>query len=85
MSSSASCLESVRTKDTGTLAYEIYFDSDFTECIVLERDRDSAALLEHFANLGSLTHEMFEGNPSPELVKALDGSGVRSITPYSSK
>ena len=48
----------MRTKDTGTL--EIYFNSDFTECIVLERYRDSAALLEHFANLGSLTSEMFE-------------------------
>ena len=36
---SAQCMEIVRTKDTGTLQYEIYFNDDQSECIVLERYR----------------------------------------------
>jgi quinol monooxygenase YgiN len=34
---SARCMEIVRTKDTGTLQYDIYFNDDQSECIVLER------------------------------------------------
>ena len=30
---SALCLEIVRTKDTGTLQYETYFNDDESECI----------------------------------------------------
>ena len=37
----AKCPELVRTKDTGTLQYELYFNSDNTECLVFERCRDS--------------------------------------------
>jgi hypothetical protein len=33
----ARCVELVRTKDTGTLQYELYFNSDNTECLVFER------------------------------------------------
>ena len=47
-------MEIVRAKDTGTLQCEIYFSDDQSECIVLERYRDSEALLEHAANLGEL-------------------------------
>jgi quinol monooxygenase YgiN len=50
----AQCLEIVRAKDTGTLQYEIYFNDDQSECIVLERYRDSEALIEHAAHLGDL-------------------------------
>jgi quinol monooxygenase YgiN len=50
----------VRTKDTGTLQYDIYFNDDQSECIVLERFRDSEALIEHAANLGD---DFMEGNP----------------------
>jgi quinol monooxygenase YgiN len=46
------CAELVRTKDTGTLQYELYFNSDNTECLVFERYRDSQALLDHHKNLG---------------------------------
>ena len=35
----ARCVELVRTKDTGTLQYELYFNSDNTECLVFERYR----------------------------------------------
>lgn len=43
----AECMRSAREKDTGTLPYDFYFNADETECIVYERYRDSAALLEH--------------------------------------
>jgi quinol monooxygenase YgiN len=51
---SARCTEIVRTKDTGTLQYEIYFNDDQSECVVLERYRDSEALIEHLAHIGDL-------------------------------
>src|SRR3954452_5556496 len=47
-------LEIVRTKDSGTLQYEIFFNADESEAIVFERYRDSDAALEHFANIGHL-------------------------------
>jgi quinol monooxygenase YgiN len=83
---SAQCMEVVRTKDTGTLQYESYLNEDETECIVLERYRDSQALLDHFKNIGDLMGAMFTtcigsgevcGNATPELIKALEGSSGR--------
>ena len=53
---STQCMEIVRTKDTGTLQYDIYFNDDQSECIVLERYRDSEALIEHLANLSPYPH-----------------------------
>jgi quinol monooxygenase YgiN len=47
----AECAELVSTKDTGTLQYEQYFNCDKTECLVIERYRDSQALLDHHKNL----------------------------------
>ena len=52
---SAQAMEVVRTKDTGTLLYEIHFNEDETEAVVIERFRDSEAFVEHAANLGDLT------------------------------
>jgi quinol monooxygenase YgiN len=46
-------MEIVRAKDTGTLQYEIYFSDDQSECIVLERYRDSQALIEHARTLAN--------------------------------
>jgi glyoxylase I family protein len=86
----ALCVESVCNKDTGTLQYESYFNSDQSECLVYERYRDSEALLEHTANLGGLMDEILEtcsgsgeiaGTPSLELVKAVEGSPVQIFTP----
>ena len=42
---SAQAREIVRTKDTGTLQYDIYFNDDESECMVIERFRDSDALI----------------------------------------
>jgi quinol monooxygenase YgiN len=41
----AKCMESVRTRDTGTLQYDWFFSSDYAECVVHERYRDSEAFL----------------------------------------
>ena len=90
---SARCMEIVRTKDTGTLQYEIYFNDDQSECIVLERYRDSEALIEHAAHLGDLMEAALAtgsvsgellGEPSAELRAKLAGSPVRLFTPYQS-
>ena len=87
------CMESVRTRDFGTLQYDWFFSDDHSECVVHERYRDSAALLEHGANLGdtmaallhtcSISGEIY-GRPSPELMKALEGFDVRIYSPYQS-
>jgi quinol monooxygenase YgiN len=47
-------MEIVRTKDTGTLQYEIFFNDDESEAIVFERYRDIDAALEHFAHISHL-------------------------------
>ena len=51
----AQAMEIVRAKDSGTLQYEVYFNDDESECVVLERFRDSEALIEHAANLADLS------------------------------
>ena len=43
---SAQAMEIVRTKDTGTLQYDTYFNDDQSECVVIERYRDSEAAME---------------------------------------
>jgi quinol monooxygenase YgiN len=88
---SAQCMEIVRTKDTGTLQYDIYFNDDQSECIVLERYKDSEALIEHAAHLGDLGEAILAtgsvsgellGEPSAELRANLAGSVVRLFTPF---
>ena len=88
---SAQAMEIVRAKDTGTLQYEIYFSDDQSECVVLERYRDSEALIEHGANLGELGQAILAtglvssellGEPSAELKAMLAGGPVRLFTPF---
>jgi quinol monooxygenase YgiN len=88
---SAQQIEVVRTKETGTLQYEIYFNADESEAVVLERYRDSEALMEHMANLGDAGEAIFAtgsvsgellGEPSAEL-RAKLGDGPPSLfTPF---
>jgi quinol monooxygenase YgiN len=89
----AQCMEIVRTKDTGTLQYDIYFNDDQSECIVLERYRDSEALIEHAAHLGDLNEAIVAmgivsgvllGEPSAELRAMMANSEVRLFTLYQS-
>jgi quinol monooxygenase YgiN len=88
---SAQAMEIVRTKDTGTLQYDIYFNDDQSECIVLERFRDSEALIEHAEHLVDLTEAILAtgsvsgellGEPSAELRAKIADSVVRLFTPY---
>src|SRR4051812_1919866 len=66
---SAECLEIVRTKDAGTLQYDTYFNADESQSIVLERFRDSDALLLHGQNMAPLMEPiMATANVSGELL-----------------
>ena len=56
----ARCVEIVRTKDTGTVEYDLFLTADGTECFVHERYRDSAAGLEHMANIGPMMEPLSE-------------------------
>ena len=89
----AQCMEIVRTKDTGTLQYDVYFNADQSESIVLERYRDSEALIEHAAHLGDLNEAILAtgfvsgellGEPSAELRAKMADSVVGLFTPYHS-
>jgi len=90
---SAQCMEIVRAQETGTLQYDTYCNDDETECIVLERFRDSDALIEHGENLAHLmdaitaTEEVFGellGEPSAQLRARFTGGGpVQLFMPWS--
>ena len=86
---SAQAMEIVRTKDSGTLQYDTYFNDDQSECIVIERYRDSEAAIEHAANLAdvsaavlatvSVVHGELLGEPSAELRAKLADSEVPQL------
>jgi|SoiMethySBSTD1v2_1073268.scaffolds.fasta_scaffold293926_2 quinol monooxygenase YgiN len=85
------CMEVIRTKDTGTLQYDLNLNKDETECLVLERHRDVQALLQHQANIGQLLAALLEtctasgmacGEATPELLKALEGLPMPLFSPY---
>jgi quinol monooxygenase YgiN len=88
---SAQFMEVVRTKDTGTLQFDIYFNDDESECVIHERYRDSEALMEHAAHVGDLMQAIFAtgsgtsellGEPSAELTAITAGSGVHIFRPF---
>ncbi len=92
---SAQAMEIVKAKDPGTLGYDTYFNDDETECVIVERYRDSDALIAHAANLAELfepilsivdvVHGEVLGDASPELRANLAGSKVPELfTPWSS-
>lgn len=89
---SEQCMAVVRSKDSGNLEYGVYLNEDESEAIVVERYRDSKALIEHTANIGdlgkaiqktgSLTGELL-GVPSAELEGNLsDSDQPRLFTPF---
>ena len=92
---SARAMDIVRSKDSGTLQYDTYLNEDQSECVVIERYRDSEAAMEHAANLGdisaavlaivSVVHGELLGEPSAELRAKLADSDVPVLfTPYES-
>jgi quinol monooxygenase YgiN len=89
----AECMEIARTKDTGTLQYEVYLNDDQSEAIVLERYRDSEALIEHGANQGGLREAILAtgsfsgellGEPSAGLKASLADAPVGRFTLFQS-
>jgi quinol monooxygenase YgiN len=88
---SAECLEVVRTSDVGTLEYDTYFNHDESQCIVLERFRDSDALIQHSQNMAPFMESILAtatvsgellGDLSEELRALMDGSPVGLFTLY---
>lgn len=91
MAVAADCMESVRTKDSGTLQYDWFFNGDHTECVVRETYRDSEAVLEHVGNLGDTFASLLAvadidlevyGSPSEELLEATAGLAPRVYSPF---
>jgi quinol monooxygenase YgiN len=87
------CMEIVRAKDSGTLQYDVYLSDDHSECIVLERYRDSESLIEHATNLGDINEAIAAtgsvsgallGEPSKELRAMMADSEVGLFTIYQS-
>jgi quinol monooxygenase YgiN len=87
----ARCIELVLEKDKGTLQYDFFFNSDETECLAIERYKDSDALIQHFSNMGELMTTMFEtctgsgeicGPISTQLQKMLSDTPVQLFWPY---
>jgi quinol monooxygenase YgiN len=92
---SAQAMEIVKTKDTGTLRYDTYFNDDGSECVILEVYRDSQAAVEHSEHVAELSAEVLAivdvvhgellGEPSDEIRANLAGSEVPQLfTPYRS-
>ena len=90
---SAQCMEIVRAQEPGTLQYDTFFNEDETECIVIERFRDSDSLIRHGENLahlmdailatGSASGELL-GEPSAELrARFADDGPVQLFRPWS--
>jgi quinol monooxygenase YgiN len=85
--------ELVKANEPGTLGYDLYLNDDQTECMIIERYRDSEAAMAHAANVGHLFAAVFEtvelvhgellGEPSAELREKLAGSDAPVLfTPY---
>ncbi len=92
---SEQALELVRANEPGTLAYDLYLNGGRSECMFVERYRDSDAAIAHTANVGhlfeavlstvSVVHGELLGEPSAELRARLAGSEVPALfTPYRS-
>jgi len=88
---SREAMKIVRTRDSGTLQYEIFLNEDETEAVVYERYRDADAALEHFSNIShlmepilataSITGEVL-GTPNAKMKQQL-GKGVPKLfTPW---
>ena len=86
-------MEIVRAQDTGTLQYDTYFNDDESEAVVVERFRDSQALIEHGEHLAALMEPILAtasvsgellGDPSPELRSKMTGDNPQLFSLYRS-
>lgn len=78
----ADCMASTKTKDQDTLQYDWFLSEDETVCTVIERYKDSDALMAHIGNLGDLLGKLLAitdfkpavyGSPSQTLLQATAG------------
>ena len=91
---SAEAKKIVQAKDPGTLQYDVFFNDDESEAIVVERFSDSAALIAHGQNMGEISEAVLKtadvtgellGDPSPEIRERLaNGEQPRLFTRYQS-
>jgi quinol monooxygenase YgiN len=88
---SAQAVDIARTMDTGTLQYDIYLNEDQSECIVVERYKNSSALMEHAHHVGYLMESIFAtgsassemlGEPSAEIREGMADGQVRLFIPF---
>ena len=56
----ARCLSLVKEKDTDTLQYDWFLNTEQDECIVRDAFQSSDALLTHLSNLGEVLANRFE-------------------------
>lgn len=84
-------MEIVRTRDLGTLQYEVFFNEDESEAIVFERYRDADAALQHFANIAHLMEPLMAtasvtgeilGTPNETMRAHLGGDQPKLFTPW---
>lgn len=91
----AKCMEITSARDKGTLRYEWYLNNINTECIVIERYRNSQAFLEHYQHLREAVVAILQtcsssgeicGMVSPELTElmAFKGSPFQIYSPFQS-
>ena len=75
----ADCMAATKAKDQNTLQYDWFLNEDETVCTVIERYKDSDALLAHIGNLGDLLGKLLAitdfkpavyGSPSQTLLQA---------------
>jgi len=80
------CVSIVKEKEPDTLQYNWYFDESQSECVVLEKYKNSAAALTHMANLGEQLGRLMGmadfkaevyGEMSEELKKAGEGLDLK--------
>jgi quinol monooxygenase YgiN len=91
---SAAVMEIVRAEEPGTLQFDTYFDEAGSRAVVIERYRDSDALLLHAEHVAPFMEPLMAtgnaegellGDLSPELREQMAGSSVGLFTLYSSK
>jgi hypothetical protein len=84
-------MEIVRTRDSGTLQYEIFFNEDESEAVVFERYRDADAAIEHFSNISHLMEPLLAtasvtgevlGTPNAKMKEQLGKGGPKLFTPW---
>lgn len=90
---SAEAREIVKARDTGTLQYDVYLNDDESEAVVVERFRDSEALIEHGEHMAEISEAVLKtgsaegevlGDANEELRSRLTDGPVRLFTLWQS-